>query len=482
MRWLIGFSLVASWLAFASAAVAQNDARATRITTGLETKYYIAGMPRTTHTLAEQMQHYRVPAVSITVIDNYRVVWAYATGLRDVASNAPASPTTLFQAASMSKAVAAAAILRLFEEKGLNLDADVNTMLRSWHVPPPANSPERVTMRRLLSHSAGINVHGFTGYDRDAALPSLVQVLDGVPPANNDAIRVTAVPGSATDYSGGGTSIAQQLAVDISGEPFAAFMQQTLLAPLGMTNSTFEQPLPEALWPRAADGYYSDGSPVHRGWHVYPTMAAAGLWTTPTDLATFIIAIQNALRGQGKPPIDATVAREMTTKASQAFGLGPELQPGYFTHSGANEGFQGVFLGLNEGGKGGVVMTNSDNGLQLADEIVHSVAKAYGWPVLQPQPKAAVPLTAAAMQAVAGKYAAKFDRASVTLEVTIGRSGGAPALFLRSPLDGGFQQRLYAEAPLQFFTLSGGSLEFSRGDGGRVTSVQAAGTKFERVP
>ena len=394
MRLFLGFGLVISTLAFGGAAVAQDDAPGQQVIVGLEDKYYIAGTAPARHSLVEQMRFFRVPAVSIAVIDNYRIVWAYAAGLRDVAANAPATTATLFQAASMSKPVAAAAILRLFEEKGLDLDADVNTMLRSWHVPPPPdNSTEKVTMRRLLSHSAGINVHGFSGYDRDASLPTLGQVLGGVPPANSEPIRVTAVPGSTTEYSGGGTSIAEQLAVDVSGRPFPAFMQQTLFGPLRMNDSTFDQPLPEALWSRAANGYYADGKPVHRGWHVYPTMAAAGLWTTASDLATFVIAIQKALRGQGKSPIDTTVAREMTTKASDGFGLGPELRPAYFTHNGANEGFQGVFLGLYEGGKGVAIMANSDNGILLANQIVHSVAKGYGWPILQPQPKTSIALT-----------------------------------------------------------------------------------------
>jgi CubicO group peptidase (beta-lactamase class C family) len=429
------------------------------------------------------MRHYRVPAVSIAVIDNYRVVWAHAAGLRNVASNAPALTTTLFQAASMSKPVAAAGFLHLVEERKLNLDADVNTMLRSWHLPPPPdNSPERVTLRRLLSHTAGINVHGFSGYDRDAALPTLAQVLEGVAPANSEAIRVTAVPGSKTDYSGGGTSIAQQVAVDLTGEPFPAFMQQTLLGPLGMMNSTFDQPLPEGLWPRAADGYYGDGKPVHRGWHVYPTMAAAGLWTTPTDLATFVIAIQNAMHGQGRPPIDATVALLMITKVSQGFGLGPEVQPGYFAHNGANVGFQGTFYGLTEGGKGVVVMTNSEDGLQIAEEVVHSVANAYGWPVLQTQAKKSLSLSAATAKDVTGKYSANPADEKDTLEVTAGQSNGTPALFVRSPLGGPFPQRLYGEAPLTFFTLSGISLVFSRGEGGRATTLEVSGTKYERAP
>lgn len=481
MRWLARLGAVALTLGFGSAAVAQTNVPAARILGGLEERFYLSGQPRVVRTLDERMRFYRVPGVSIAVIDDYRVVWTYAAGLRDVAAGAPATTATLFQAASMSKPVAAAGILRLFEMKQLNLDADVNTLLKSWHVAMPPGSTEYVTMRRLLSHNAGINVHGFVGYDRDAPLPTLVQVLNGTPPANSPAIRVTAVPGSKTQYSGGGTSIAQQVAVDVSGEPFAPFMQQTLLAPLGMTDSTFAQPLPQAWWPRAADGYYGNGKPVHRGWHVYPTMAAAGLWTTAADLATFVIAIQNALRGEGKPPIDATVAREMTTKASEGFGLGPGLAPGYFSHNGANEGFQGVFIGLGTGGRGVVVLTNSDNGMLLADEVVHSVANAYGWPVLQSQAKRAIALPEAAMRDLAGRYAAKIEGESATIDVRVGRADGKPALFLRTSLDS-VESRLYAETPLRLFTLNGGLLTFVRGADGRVTSVEAIGTTFTRVP
>ncbi|MBV8689562.1 MAG: beta-lactamase family protein [Candidatus Eremiobacteraeota bacterium] len=465
----------------AQPAIAQHAA-GNQILSGLVGKYYLAGSALSGHLLGERMRHYRVPAVSIAVVDNYHVVWTHAAGPRDIASKAPASTTTLFQAASMSKPVAAAAILRLFEDKHVSLDVDVNTLLKSWRIPPsPESTSEHVTMRRLLSHSAGINVSGFAGYDRDAALPTLVQILNGVAPANSEAIRVTSIPGSKTEYSGGGTSIAQQVATDMRGQPFAQFMQQTLLAPLSMTQSTFDQPLPRSLWPRAAHGYYSDERPVHRGWHVYPTMAAAGLWTTPTDLAKFVIAIQNALRREATSPIDSTVAREMTTTASTPFGLGPEVEPGYFSHSGANEGFQGIFYGLMSGGKGVVVMTNSDNGLLLADEIVHAVAKTYNWPVLRPQPKKAVALNAAAMQAVAGKYTGEVSGERMTLDITYARNRGAGVLLFRDPVVPGIQQQLYADGPLQFFTLSGGTLVFSRGGNGKVTSVEALGMKFARI-
>ena len=377
-------ALVLAWAGDRTAVAA--DPRIDLVERGLVGKFYLAGRPL--YTLAERMRFYHVPAVSIAVVDDSSVAWARAYGVRDVAFNSRAKVTTLFQAASMSKPVAAAAILRLFEERSLSLDADVNTMVRSWHVPPPpGNTSERVTMRRLLSHSAGINVSGFAGYDRDAQLPTLLQVLDGTPPANSERIAVVSVPGSAPSYSGGGTTIAQQLTVDVSGEAFAPFMQQTILDPLGMNDSTFEQPLPESLSSCAASGYYPDGKPVHRGWHVYPTMAAAGLWTTATDLARFIIAIQNALRGQPRGPIDASIAREMTTPFAGGFGLGLEDSSDCFSHTGVNEGFQGIFLGLLRDGRGVAIMTNSDNGLRLAYEIVNSVAMVYDWPVLQPAQK-----------------------------------------------------------------------------------------------
>ncbi|HEY3676215.1 MAG TPA: serine hydrolase domain-containing protein, partial [Candidatus Tumulicola sp.] len=449
------------------------------VLSGLEGSYYIVGQPRMPHTLVERMRFYRVPAVSIAVIDDYKIAWTYATGLRDVAGDAPATTTTLFQAASMSKAVAAAGILRLFEVKHLSLDADVNTLLRSWQLSESAKTGSDVTMRRLLSHSAGINVHGFNGYDRDAPLPTPVQVLSGVPPANSPAIRIAATPGTKTEYSGGGTTIAQQVAADVSGKPFADFMQQTLLNPLGMNDSTFEQPLPQALWPRAADGYYSDEKPVHRGWHVYPTMAAAGLWTTPADLAAFVIAIQNALRGNGYPPIDATVAHEMTTKASETFGLGPALAPGYFMHNGANEGFQGIFIGLTSGGRGIVVMTNSDNGVALANEIVHAVAEIYRWPVLRPQPKQAVRLTQAQMIALTGSYGAEVGGDNFLLDVKLERRGGVPALYATDSF-GKIAARLYAATSLRLFTLGGESLAFTIGKDGRASSVETQGAKLLR--
>ncbi len=469
------------------AGAATTDPRIKLVEHGLIGRFYLAGRPRPAYSIAARMKLYRVPAVSIAVVEDYHVAWARAYGLRDVASNAPAQPTTLFQAASMSKPVAAAGILRLFQQRGLLLDADVNTMLRSWRVPPlPEKTKELVTMRRLLSHSAGINVGGFVGYDRDAPLPTRVQVLNGAPPANSEPIAMTSVPGGSPNYSGGGTTIAEQLAVDVSGEPFPLFMQQTILGPIDMSDSTFAQPLPESLWSRAANGYYTDGKPVHRGWHVYPTMAAAGLWSTATDLGKFVVAIQNALRAHAGDAIDASIAREMTTPFAGSFGLGlDDTRDAFelddtrasFGHNGANVGFRGVFLGLLRGGRGVAIMTNSDNGLRLADEIVNSVATAYNWPVRQPAPKAALSFTPAELSAYAGSYHAQVSSEDVAIDL---RTNGSE-LMMRGPMDD-FTDRLYPETPTRFFTTTGLELVFSRDAAGKVVSVATSGITFVRRP
>ena len=418
----IGSTLIALVLAGAGARASPAVADADRVENRLAPALYLKGNPRPTFTIAERMRFYRVAAVSIAVVNDYRVAWARAYGLRNVAASAPADPSTLFQACSMSKPVFAAGILRLFEQRGLS--------------------------------------------------------LDGVPPANNEAIRVTSVPGRAFRYSGGGTTIGEQLVGDLAGEPFPAFMQQMILRPLGMTESTFAQPLPESLWSRAADGYYSDGSPVHRGWHVYPTMAAAGLWTTPADLAKFIIAIQNGLKGEHHGPIDGVIAREMTTPSpGQEYALGLLVKDGYFMHAGANVGFQGEFLGLLRGGRGVAIMTNSDNGIHIANEIVHAVATVYGWPVLQPAAKSAMSLDRAALSAFVGAYQARLESALATLDIRF--NGGT--LSVRSSVDG-LDAALYAETAARFYTLEGATFVFTRDRGGKVASVEAGGVTYIRRP
>jgi CubicO group peptidase (beta-lactamase class C family) len=342
---------------------------------------------RVTADLAERMSALHVPGVSIAVIHDSKIEWARGFGVTRI--DGPAvTPDTLFQAASISKPVAALAALRLVQAGKLDLDVDVNQYLKSWKVAENSfTSEKKVTLRGLLSHSAGMTVHGFPGYASDAPVPSVLQILNGQKPANTSRIQVDTVPGSIWRYSGGGYVVVQLLLEEVTGQPFAKLMQDTVLRPIGMTRSTYEQPLPKARLSEVAMPYRQNSQPVAGGPHVYPEMAPAGLWTTPTDLARYAIEVQQALAGASSRVIDAAMARRMVTRVISNQGLGPGVggsptRP-YFSHGGANEGYRCNLVAYNEG-DGLIVMTNSDSGGRLANEILAAVAREYGWPDFQP--------------------------------------------------------------------------------------------------
>jgi CubicO group peptidase (beta-lactamase class C family) len=333
--------------------------------------------------LEKLMKLYNVPGLSVAVIDNYQIVWAKSYGVTDVGSSQAVTTKTLFQAGSISKPVAATGALFLVEKGKLSLDEDVNVKLKTWKVPENGfTQTQKVTLRRLMSHTAGLTIHGFPGYDVDAPLPTLVQIFNGEKPANTKAIRVDTVPGTIERYSGGGVTIEQQLMIDVTGEPFPEFMRETVLQKIGMSNSSYNQPLPADWAKQTAAGTYRDGKPVHGRWHVYPEMAAAGLWTTPTDLAKFAIEIALSKQGKANHVLSEKMTNEMLTPVMDGAGLGFFLDkenPGQFGHNGADEGFQALLIMNADTGKGIAVMGNSDFGISVAELVLKSVAKEYGW-------------------------------------------------------------------------------------------------------
>ncbi len=307
------------------------------------------------------MEALRVPGVSIAVIHNGEIAWARGFGVTRLGGD-PVTPDTLFQAGSISKPVAAAGVLALVQSGKLGLDTDVNEYLTSWKVT--ANSfteGAKITLRQLLTHTAGMTVHGFPGYASDADVPTLVQVLNGQVPANTPPIVVDIAPGKIWRYSGGGYVVAQQLLDDVTGMPFTRFMQETVLSPVGMTRSTYEQPLPEDRIAVAATPYRDTGRPVRGGAHTYPEMSAAGLWTTASDLARFAIAVQSSFAGRSNGFLSAAITRQMVTPGLGGWGLGFHADRRWFAHGGADDGFQANLFAYNDG-DGVVVMTNSDNG------------------------------------------------------------------------------------------------------------------------
>ncbi len=341
------------------------------------------GQSPSSMSLADLMNAFHVPGLSIAVIENFKIVDAKGYGVIAPGSTVPVTTKTLFQAGSISKPVAATAALNLVEHGQLSLDEDVNQKLKTWKVPENEfTKSEKVTLRRLMSHTAGMTIHGFPGYDVDALKPSVVQVLNGERPANTEPVRVDTVPGTKWRYSGGGVTIEQLLMTDVTGKPFPALMRETVLDKIGMSDSSYEQPLPAARAAMTAGGAYGDGKPVHGKWHVYPEMAAAGLWTTPTDLAKFAIEIALSKQGRANHVLTQKMTQEMLTPVMNDVALGLFLDkdnPGQFGHDGADEGFQALLTMNADTGNGVAIMADSDNGISVMNEVLNRVAKEYGW-------------------------------------------------------------------------------------------------------
>jgi CubicO group peptidase (beta-lactamase class C family) len=364
--------------------------------------------------LEQLMQLYKVPGLSVAVIDNFKIAWAKGYGVTETGSHNLVTVHTLFQAGSISKPVAATGTLSLVQQGKLSLDQNVNDRLKSWQVPDNEfTKDQKVTLRRILSHSAGLTVHGFPGYPVGSPIPTLVQIFNGEPPANTAPIRVELAPGTKFQYSGGGVTIEQQLLIDVTGKPFPEFMRETVFEKIGMADSTYQQPLPAARAAMTATGTHSDGTAVPGKWHVYPEMAAAGLWTTATDLAKFGIEIALSKQGKANHVLSEAMTREMLKSQIDQTGLGFFLgqykNPEEFGHEGDDDGFQAILIMFADSGKGLAIMANSDSGVNLANHLIRSVAKEYAWEYTPDQQSAADLLTIVATlkgpQATLARYA-----------------------------------------------------------------------------
>lgn len=451
------------------------EAEIQRILGNLVPSLHIKGTPVAASTLADRMAQLKIPAVSLAVIKDGKVAWSRAYGLRDIEANLPAAPETLFQAASISKPVAAAAALHFVEQRALDLDEDVNVKLKSWKVPEnDFTAKQKVTLRRILSHSAGLTVHGFPGYPAGQALPTLKQVLDGEKPANTDPIRVDMLPGFRWRYSGGGYTVLQQLLIDALNRPFPELLKETVLDPAGMTESVFSQPLPDGLLARAAVGYTSEGKPVEGRRHVYPELAAAGLWTTPADLCRFALEIASARDGKSEKILSQRTAQTMLTIEKAPSGLGfiieGEGADFRFGHSGGNAGFECDLVYFPERGIGTAVMTNSDNGSPLMNQIERAIAAEYGLPDFRPVvEKEIVRIEAAALAGYAGEYEA--DAGGEKIPVTVAVKGDRLAVTAM-----GETTEVYPESKTKFFAMDLAlDLVFLKDAGGGISGFTVNG-------
>jgi CubicO group peptidase (beta-lactamase class C family) len=458
-----------------------TNAAITRVTSTLHPGIVVKGAASIAYALAERMAHYNVPGVSIAVVDSGRLVWARGFGVKEAGTTDSVTRTTLFQAASISKPVAATGMLRLVQEGKLALDAPVNDFLTSWKLPDNRfQVTEQVTLRRIASHHAGLTVHGFPGYAVTDSIPSVPQILDGAKPANTAAVRVDTTPGAIIRYSGGGTTIEQLAMTDVTGEPFPALMKRLVLDPFGMRESTFEQPLPAARSSQAAAGHRSNGQMVNGRWHIYPEMAPAGLWTTPSDLLEWAMGIAAARAGTANAVLSKETATAMLTPQNAEFGIGPAVRGSgateQFGHGGANEGYRAQFTYFPALGKGAAVMTNGDGGSALAQEILFAIAAEYGWPDFAPREVTTITLDSAALDAFVGRYAMS---APLKAEVTVSREG--TTLYIAEPQFIPRTALVFLEPRKALSLESGMELTFGITASGQVDRIELGGMTLRRL-
>jgi CubicO group peptidase (beta-lactamase class C family) len=462
--------------ASASAATSQTG-RIARIEASLEPTVRLSNRPVTDRTLAQEMAAHHTPAISIAVVDHGKIVWAKAYGLADVATGRAATVHTPFQAGSISKPVAASGAMQLIQQGRLVLDKPANDQLKSWRIPDNDFTRDHpVTLRHLLTHTAGTTVHGFPGYAAGTPVPTVVQLLEGKPPANTPAVVVERQPGTFWNYSGGGITIAQLIMTDVTRQPFPQLMAQRVFGPVGMDDSSYQQPPAADRAPVVATGYLRDGKPVEGRYHTYPEMAAAGLWTTPSDLAKWAIALEQAYDGTSARLMSKASARTMLTEGMGHWGIGIELggegRDFHFTHGGDDWGFKANLMAWPSGGRAVVVMANSDEGMVVALELMQAVAREYGWKGLEPKVIQAASLSPTQAQDLAGSYGHGL--------VVISADGAELHLVY-----GGNRVELIPTAADTFLADPGSSnipIKLTHGPDGKIKSLSAQGLTLARDP
>jgi CubicO group peptidase (beta-lactamase class C family) len=334
-------------------------------------------------TLLERMKYYNVPGVSIAVIDQFRIAWARGYGIADRSTEAKVTTETIFQASSMSKTITAAAALRLVEKKILDLDAPIQSQLKSWKLPESEFTKKPITLRMLLSHRAGLNVPGFPGFEQGETPPAILEQFDGLGASNTQPLRVVMEPGTKFRYSGGGYLLAQQLMMDVTRMRFDEIIRKEILEPLGMKHSYYNHPPASEQLKFAAAGHDENGEAIAGKYRIHTDLAASGLWTTPSDYALFMIALQNSIKGNPNSLLSAASAKAMITAENGPMGIGvfvsPHVNVNYLVHPGNNWGFYSIYFAHPDKGYGVVIFANHDNGSALVNEIVRAVAHEYNW-------------------------------------------------------------------------------------------------------
>jgi CubicO group peptidase (beta-lactamase class C family) len=455
------------------------DEQIARVEQGLLPPAVLKGQTGRRASIAERMAYHGIPGMSLAVIEDGRLAWARAYGARGRDGQGAVTPDTIFQAASLSKSVTALGAMLLVQQERLKLDSDVRALLPSW------KPGEKITLRQLLSHTAGLTVSGVSGYAPGAPLPTVTQILNGQPPATNEPVRVVMRPGTKVQYSGGGYVAVQQLVIAATELSLDEYFRKAVFEPLAMNHSFFEQPLSKDHASAAAIGHQRGGSTVPGNWMVYPELGPAGLWTTPSDLARLVLEVQDAAGDRPSLLLKPESAREMLTGRMENAGLGffltgPNGSSRRFMHSGRNPGFDAMLVAYKNGRQGAVVMINRNNNGGFIQEVLESVAREYRWPdyISQSPQQEYEPVPPPVQRSCVGVYeAAERPRLTVIFE--------DDKLFARAGEDPWF--RLYPASASEFFEIDNATRwTFVNGPDGKVREVIARSGNNEvhrrRVP
>ena len=463
--------------------------------TSLRPAVSIQGEPEQRWKLQERMEHWKVPGLSVAVIRHGKVAWARGYGVLQAGGKDPVNTETMFSVGSVSKVGSAALALRLVDAGKLDLDRDVNGYLSRWKIPDtPYTLVRPVTLRGLMSHTAGLSVHGFADYQPDETLPTTVDTLLGRAPAKNEKVEVIFTPGSRVQYSGGGITVEQLVVEEVTGDAFAPAALRYLLEPLGMKRSTYENPVPEAFG-NIAKAHGPDGEPraLPRGYEAMPETAASGLWTTPSDLARLVIALMQSYQGTGGF-LSGRLAHQMMTEVGRSnYGLGPALQgeglERRFSHGGANDSYKAWIEGHLATGDGAVICANGARGTSLYVEVRRAIALAEGWPA-QMDSHQEIPgfkLAPEEVSGMSGVYA--IEDAFSIASFRHGQDDESGYEFIEQGgalhwRTGGQLRRLYPMDATHFISEAGVAFEFQRSYSGTVDSLlisSNSGSSFTRA-
>jgi len=435
--------------------------------------FVINGIDNKNLTIEEGMKKYKVPAVSIAFFDKGKIKWTEAYGTISKNHSKLVNEKTLFQAASISKPLTSLGVMKLVQAGEVMLDENVNKYLNGWSLQnEDYEAAEKATLHNLLSHSAGITDIGFDGQETN--LPTLLQLLNGESPANSKKIVQKSVAGKSWKYSSGGFAIIQKLIEDVSNDSFQNYMQREVLDPIGMKVSTFNQHLPEILKENVAFGHDGEGNTIEGNWRLHPAQAAAGLWTTPSELAQFAISLQEAFSGKNQQILSQKTMQSMLVKQLGDWGLGIDISNKdnvlRFMHGGANEGYRCHLVAEANMGQGVVIMTNGVGGESLIQDLLRGISKEYGWNIYKPRKKSVVTLSNFQKEKLTGKYF-MVDNNQIIVDISKTEKG----LKVIQTWNGQ-SYRIFPEESLQFFRETDGtSIEFKENNAGKALTFLAGG-------